>query len=116
MPHDFHMNDYYLGTPEPIPRLWRITAWTIAVINLVLVFGLGLREELVRVIAVDACGLFAVLKPEMFEDSERYDLMQQRWLRTVLSEETVWYVGWLVLLLPIILIVSAMAGTMMSTR
>lgn len=108
------MNDYYLGTPAPIPRVWRITAWTIAVVNVLLVYWAGAWDDLFRVIAVDILGLWAIMRPEMFEDTERWDLGQLRWLRTVLSEEAVWYAGWLILLAPLLLFVGAAVGAMVS--
>jgi len=71
---------------------------------------------MLAVLAMDVGGLLAVHKPEIFEDSERYDMGQQRWLRTVMSEQTVWYTGWLILLLPLLVIAGEQIGAMISER
>jgi hypothetical protein len=50
------MNDYYLGTPTPIPKLARVIAWTLAALNLTIAVWLGGRRILAWTIGADGSG------------------------------------------------------------
>jgi len=103
------VNDYYLGTPKAIPRVARLVAWVLAIANLIVMMKVDLGR-VPHVLGTNFLELLLIHRPEMFEDTEWYDRGQQRWQRAITSESTVWYIGWLALLLPGVLLISFAIG------